>query len=89
MNISSTDTTVKNESTLRLLVGFDWRTNCFICSKQAIIDIRHKDRNVQEVRKLQIRANAPQKCDQRSNEFADFVQGRLLIYIDLVAEEAV
>ena len=44
MNTSSTDTTVKNESTLRSLVGFDWRTNYFICSKQAIIDIRHKDR---------------------------------------------
>ena len=45
MNISSTDATVKNESTLRSLVGFDWKTNCFICSKQAIIDIIHKDRN--------------------------------------------
>ena len=90
MNISSTDATVKNESTLRSLVGFDWKTNCFICSKQAIIDIRHKDRNdVQEVRTLQIRANALQKCNQRSDEFADFVQGRLQIYIDLVAEEAV
>ena len=43
MNISSTDATVKNESTLRSLVGLDWKTNCFICSKQAIIDIKHKD----------------------------------------------
>ena len=30
-----------------------------------------------------------QKCNQRSDDFADFVQGRLQIYVDLVAEEAV
>ena len=71
LNISSTDLTVKNESTLTSLVGFDWKTNRFICSKQAIIDIRRKDRNdVQEVRTLQIRANALQKCNQRNDEFA-------------------
>ena len=71
LNISSTDVTVKNESTLTSLVGFDWKTNRFICSKQAIIDIRRKDRNdVQEVRTLQIRANALQKCNQRNDEFA-------------------
>ena len=45
MNISSTGATVKNESTLRSLGGCDSKTNCFMCSKQAIIDIRHKDRN--------------------------------------------
>ena len=45
MNISSTGATVKNKSTLRSLVGFDWKTNCLKCSKQAIIDIGHKDRN--------------------------------------------
>ena len=78
MNISSTDATVKNESTLRSLVGLDWKTNCFICSKQAIIDIRHKDRNdVQEVQTLQICANALQKCNQRNDEFTRSVQGRL------------
>ena len=43
LNIRSTDVTVKNKSTLRSSVGLDWKTNCFICSKQAIIDIRHKD----------------------------------------------
>ena len=62
---------MKNESTLTSLVGFDWKTNRFICSKQAIIDITRKDRNdVQEVRTLQIRANALQKCNQRNDEFA-------------------
>ena len=45
MSVSLTDATVKNESTLRSLVGFGWKTNCFICSKPAIIDIRHNDRN--------------------------------------------
>ena len=88
--ISSTCATVKNESTLRSSVGFDWKTNHFICSRQAIIDIRHKDRNdVQEVRTLQIRANALQKCNQRNDEFTRSVQGRLQTCIDLVAEEAV
>ena len=88
--MSSTNITVKNKSTLRSSVEFDWKTNCFICSKQAIIDIRHVDRNgVQEFRTLQIRANALQKCNQRNDEFARSVLGRLQTRIDLVAEEAV
>ena len=71
LNISSTDVTVKNKSTLRSSIGFNWKTNYFIFSQQAIIDIRHKDRNdVQEVRTLRIRANALQKCNQRNDEFA-------------------
>ena len=45
LNVSSTDLTVKNKSTLRSSVGFDWKIDCVICSKQAITDIRHKDRN--------------------------------------------
>ena len=45
LNVSSTDVTVKNKSMLRSSVGFDWKTDCFICSKQAITDIRHKGRN--------------------------------------------
>ena len=70
MNISSTDVMVKNKSTFRSSVGFDRKTNYFICSKKAIIDWRHKDRNdVQEVRTLQIRADALQKCNQRNDEF--------------------
>ena len=51
LNIRLTNVTVKT-STLRSSVRFDWKTNCFIRSKQGIIDIRH------EVRTLQIRANA-------------------------------
>ena len=90
MNISSTGATVKNESTLRSSVGFDWKTNYFICSKQAIIDIKHKDRNdVEEVRTLQIRANVLQKCNQRNDKFTRSVQGRLQTCIDLVAEKSV
>ena len=81
---------VKNKIMLRSSVRFDWKTNCFKCSKQAIIDIRHKDRNdVQEVQTLQICANALQKCNQRNDEFTRSVQGRLQTCIDLVAEEAV
>ena len=58
--------------------------------KQAIIDIRHKDRNdAQEVRTLEIHANALQKCNQRNDEFACSIQRRLQICIDLVTEEAV
>ena len=83
-------TNLKNKSTLRSSVGFDWKANCFICSKQAIIDIRHKDRNdVQEVRTLQICTNVLQICNQRNDEFTRSVQGRLQTCIDLVAEEAV
>ena len=65
LNISSTDLAVKNKNTLRSSVGYDWRNNYFICSKQGIVDIRHKDRNdTQEVRTLQIRADVLQKCNQ-------------------------
>ena len=45
LNISLTDATVKDESTLRSFIGFDWKTDYFILLKQAIIDVRHKDRN--------------------------------------------
>ena len=90
LNISSTDVAIKNNSTLRSSVGFDWKTNCSICSKQAIIDIRYKDRNdVQDVRSLQICANAFQKSNQRNDEFTRSIKGRLQTCIDLVAEEAV
>ena len=75
---------------LRLSDGFDWKTNCFMCSKQTIINARHKDGNhAIEVRELQIRANALQKYNKRNNEFARPLQGRLQTCLDLVAEEAV
>ena len=90
LNISSTDVMVKIKTMLRSSVGFDWKTNCFKCLKEAIINIRHKDRNdVQEVQTLQICANALQKCNQRNDEFTCSVQGRLQTCNDLVAEEAV
>ena len=57
--------------------------------KQAISDIRHKDKkDLQEVQTTQISANALQKCCQRNDEFARSVQGRLQRCTDLVAEEA-
>ena len=90
LNISSTDVAVKSKSTLRSSVGFDWKAICFICSKQATIDIRHQDRNeIQEVRTFQICANVIHKCYQRNDEFGRSVQGILQTCIDLVAEEAV
>ena len=77
---------MKSDWSLRSSVGFDWKTNCFICSKQAIIYLRHEDRDdVQEVWTLQIRANAPQKCNQKNDEFARSVHGRLHTYINLLA----
>ena len=62
--ISSTDVAVKSKSSLRSSVGFDWKANLFICSKQTIINITHQDKNdSQEVRTLHTRANAIQKCN--------------------------
>ena len=90
LNLSSRNEAVKKKITLSSSVGFDWNTNCFICSKQAIIDIRHQDRNyVQEVRTLQVSANVLQKFNQRNDEFAFSVQGKLQTCIDFVAEEEV
>ena len=64
--------------------------NCFICTKQAITDIRHKNRNdVQEVRTLQIQENILRKSNQREDELSRSIQGRLQSCNDLVAEEAV
>ena len=61
-----------------------------MCSKKLIINVRHKDNNdVQEVWAPQICANALQKCNKRSGDFAHSVQGKLQIGIDLVAEEVV
>ena len=64
--------------------------DCFICTKQAIIDIRHKNRNdVQEVRTLQIQENILRKCNQKGDELSRSIQGRLQGCNDSVAEEAV
>ena len=90
LNKSSTDAAMKKKSTLRSSVRFDWKINCFICSKQAIIDIWHKDKHdVQEVRTLRICANALQKCNKRNYGSARSVRGRLQTCTDLVAEEYV
>ena len=52
--------------------------NCFICTKQAIVDIRHENRNdVQEVRTPQIQENILRKCNQREDELSRSIQGRL------------
>ena len=68
LNVSSTYVTIKYKSRFRSSVRFDWKTSCFICLKQAIIDLRHEDRNdVHEVWVLQIRANLLQKCNQRND----------------------
>ena len=75
LNVSSRDAAVKTKSTVRSLVGFEWKTNCFICAKQAIIDIRQKKNDVQEVRTLQVRANGIQNCNKRNDEFAHSVDG--------------
>ena len=66
--------------------SFNWKENCFICSKQAVIDPRHPDRNiVQTARTLQIRTNVLERCTQRSDDLASMIEGILQTCIDLVA----
>ena len=70
---------------------FDWRRDCFLCGKEAVIDVRHPGRKqkVFQVRTLPFREKILQLCKERNDQWSSEVNHRLETCIDLVAVEAV
>jgi hypothetical protein len=57
-------------------LSFDFKTNCFICGKLAVVDSKHPDRcAVSSVCTKSIYANMLKLCSQRGDHWAFEVQG--------------
>ena len=76
---------------LRLSLGeFNWKNDCFLCGKPAVIDARHpKRRPVSRVTFIRVRESLLKKCSGRDDSWAQDVKRRLNDCIDLVAAEAI
>ena len=69
--------------------SFEWKQNCVLCGKSAVVDRKHPDRSsVHIVKSDQIMHNMLRICDERCDEWAFEVQGRLLTCGDLHAADA-
>ena len=70
--------------------GFNWKSNCFLCTENALVDTRHVNREyVVQVRTLQLPYSILEQCSIRNNHWADKVKGRLQDCIDFVAAETI
>ena len=83
--------------------SFDWKSNCFLCGRDAIVDTRHPDRNDVQIvatilsttvdistkKRTTFREKILNICMHRSDFWASQVESQLQNCIDLVAEEAV
>ena len=69
---------------------FNWKDDCLLCAKPAIVDTRHPQRQrVHKVSTIPIRCNLLECCKERGDVWASEVENRLQGCIDLVAAEAV
>ena len=83
--------------------SFDWKSNCYLCGRDAIVDTRHPDRNDVQIvvrissttvdtstkKRTTFREKILNICTRRLDFWASQVESRLQNCIDLVAEEAV
>lgn len=69
---------------------FSWKENCFLCSKDAIEDKRHPNRNPRShVTTIDFRKNIIEQCKKRKDDWGNEVETRLSCSHDLVADEGV
>lgn len=69
--------------------SFNWKQDCFLCCKVAMVDSKHPKRNkVTEVRVIPFRNNMIALCRQRGDSWASNVETRLHDCIDLIAADA-
>lgn len=71
---------------------FDWRTNCFLCTKRAIVDNKRPkkgDNDIVESKTDQINESMQKLCSKRGDSWAFQVSGRLLTCGDLHSADAV
>ena len=81
----------------------DWKSNCFLCGRDAIVDTRHLDHNDVQIvatifsttvdtstkKRTTFREKILNICNRRLDFWASQVESRLQNCIDLVAEKAV
>ncbi|XP_063235988.1 uncharacterized protein LOC134538524 [Bacillus rossius redtenbacheri] len=70
---------------------FDFKSNCFICGKTAIVDLKvplERRVGIHQITTLEIKENFLRKCDERNDEWSERVRARLLSVNDLVSPEA-
>jgi len=68
---------------------FDWKESCFICGNKASLDTRHPNREtVVQVRTLVLKESMIKVCEERNDNWATEVKGRLNCCVDLVASDA-
>ena len=69
---------------------FHWKTNCFLCTKEAIIDRKHPDRNkICNAATIPFRNKILEHCRNRNDNWASAVQTRIGSSSDLVADDGV
>jgi len=86
--LDSTDCPPK---TLRssVAVPFEWKTHCMLCGMLLKVDTKHPERSsVSDVETFEIRKTITDCCEQRNDEWALQVLGRLQNCCDLIAVEA-
>ncbi|GBM91244.1 hypothetical protein AVEN_251132-1 [Araneus ventricosus] len=70
---------------------FDFKNDCFICGKSAVVDSKytlHRRKPVHFVSTLEIRDNIIRKCNERCDDLGEKVKCRRLNVSDLVEPEA-
>ena len=68
---------------------FNWKECCFISGNQALLDLRHWDREtVVQVRTLTLNQSILKICEERNDKWAVDVKCRLNCCVDLVASDA-
>jgi len=72
------------------VAAFDWKNNCFLCGEQAVIDRKHPQRNaVHEAKSDRLTETILMICDERQDEWAFQVKGRISTCGNLHAAAAV
>ena len=80
--------TVTSKRTRSSLDCFDWKSNCFLCTKYCNIRNFARDK-IRQVRTLELRNTFMQYARQRNDKWGNEVLGLLESCIDLVAVEAI
>ena len=71
--------------------SFDWKRNCFLCGKPAVKDTKHPGSRskVREAKTDKVTQNMLRLCEERQDNWAFEVKGRLMTCGDLHAADAV
>ena len=71
------------------MVRFNWKECCFICGNQALLDLRHRDREtVVQVGTLTLKQSILRICEEKNDKSVVDVKCRLKCCVDLVASDA-